>query len=170
MLCWHVAFTEPFKGIIAECEIKNAGFGVFNPKVKTIRNYQKRRPVESIRPFVPGYIFARFDTDTDGWQRIAKLRGVKDFMYAAHEIPARVRDDQLLPLMAMCDGEYVIEEDADKFLFRVGGQAKVSTGPFEGLVGRVVRSGYDRIRVMIEVFGRMTPVDGKASDFEPVRA
>jgi transcription antitermination factor NusG len=170
LLSWHVAFTEPFKGEIAEREIAGAGFGVFNPKVKTIKTFQKRKPVESIRPFVPGYIFARFDTDDYGWQRIAKMRGIKDFMYAGPEKPARVRDDALLPLMSMCNDGFVIEEKADRFLFSLGSVAKAKSGPFEGIVGKVIRSSYERVQIMIEIFGRPTPVVGAAVDFEPVRA
>lgn len=168
---WYVAQTEPFKGMVAEREIVGRlGLVVFNPKIRTVYRSLKKRDRETIRPYVPGYLFVQFDVCVEGWERINKQRGVRSLMYAASEVPARVKDEALLPLMAMCLDGFLIEEEADSFLFKVGSTARAMEGPFAGFSGKVERSSLERVTVMIDIFGRPVPVDGRPAMFELVRA
>lgn len=171
-LRWYVAQTEPFKGLLAEAEVMALGYLTFHPKVRTVRRWRKSKPRERIQPYVPGYLFVSFDADEEGWQRINKQRGVKALMYSSLETPARVRDDALLPLMAMCDADgYLNEQEADCFLFKVGNTVRATDGPFAGMVGKVVqRSSHDRVKVMLSIFGRPTPVESHPGVFELVAA
>jgi len=173
MLNWHVAKVEPHKGMIAEKCVAAKGFEVFNPKIVSLRKPSRgRKQTEIIRPYISGYLFVRFDVLLYGWQDLNALpgSGLKGLMYSASEIPARVRDEALLPLMSLCSSEgYVIEQQADRMLFEVGATVKVLEGPFVGFEGPVRWSTYDRLKVLVHMFGRPSEVEGSAGMFELVR-
>lgn len=154
----------------AERVVSSAGFDVFNPKIITVRERSRGRTSEIIRPYVPGYMFVRFDIEHEGWQRINRMpgSGVRSLMYAADEVPAAVRDEALLPLMALCRDGYVIEREADALLVAVGQTVKILEGPFAGFSGPVESAAGWRIHVLVKIFGRDTRVELKRGMYERV--
>lgn len=157
-VAWYVATTEAYKGRLAESELLALGFDVFFPKVKVTRQWSRNRTSTVIKPYIPGYIFTRFDIDFDEWEKINHTRGVKSLIYAAAETPVRVRDEALEPLLACCDHGFVREQEADEALFRVGMDVKVTQGPLIGLAGRVASVEVQRIQIVLTLFcGRNLP-------------
>lgn len=166
LLSWYVAQTEPFRGILAEAEIKALGFEVFNPKIKTTRVWSRGRTTESVSHYIPGYIFTRFDIDEDtGWQRINDARGVKEFMWAAPETPARVRDSAMEPLMGLCVDGFLPGRLSGETLFKVGQVVKVKGGIFSGPVTAVALK---RLTVMMEIFGAKREIMLAKKDVESI--
>lgn len=166
---WHIAETEPFRGILAEKEVVGFGYSVFNPKIKTVKNYPKKKPIEITKLLVSGYMFVQFDNEVDGWQRINDARGIKSLMYSSPECPARIPDKQLMPLVALCVGGYLNELDipkAEELLFEVGAWVKIVDGPFGGFQGTVQEVTREKVRVITSIFGRDTPVIGEPSMFK----
>lgn len=173
MLNWHVALIERGKGLVAERMVQAKGFEVFNPKIIVKKKWSYGRIGWAVKPYVPGYMFIRFDPDVYGWELINQLpcSGIKTLMYAASEVPARVRDEALLPLMALCKpGGFIVEQvKADKILYNVGVAVKVIEGPFAGFTGTVQEVVHQRLKVLVHVFGRPTRLDGDAGMFEPLK-
>lgn len=195
MIGWHVARTEPARGLLAERSLVDEGFSVFYPKVREERRWTRGRVMESVRALVPGYVFARFDVETEGWQRINDVPGVRELVYSDFEVPVTIPDAQMFPLLGVCNdgwesafeeyvevsdigpikrrrllGGYVPSTKAKAFVFAVGQSVKVIEGPFAGFPGRVARATAREVRAMVVVFGRETPVEGKPAMFEPVTA
>ncbi len=172
MLAWHVARTEPMKGFQAETSLLGRGFDVFLPKVREEKRWSRGRTHESIRPLVAGYLFINFDVDVDGWQRVNDARGVLGLMYSAPEVPVRIPDVQLLPLLGMCtkevSGWFVPKAEANRFKFKVGQIVRVVDGPFAQFTAKVKAATFDKIKVDVFIFGRETPVEGDSTMFEPV--
>lgn len=173
MLAWHVALIEPNRGLVAERAVSAAGFTVFNPKVVVVKQWSRGRVRQSVKPYVPGYMFVRFDVDIEGWQRINYLpgSGVRSLMYAASECPAVVRDEALAPLLDLCADGYVVPEDvADAALIRVGQTARIVQGPLAGFKGVVKLVVGQRISMLVEIFGRDTQVTLERDMYEKVLA
>lgn len=168
MLGWHVARTEPMKGFIAERQLTDNGFNVFYPKVKEEKRWSRGRTHESVKPLVAGYLFVNFDVDIEGWQKVNDARGIVGLMYSGPEIPARIPDSHMVPLLGMCVDGYVPKAEAQRFVFKVGSIARIINGPFESFSGPVMRASFDKIKVTISVFGRNTNVEGSPSMFVPV--
>lgn len=165
---WYVAQVETHKAVMAERFVTQLGYDVFNPKVRKTHHYAKQRARSSVRSYVPGYMFVNFEKDDGCWPLINDQPGVRTIMYSGPETPAPVRDEALVPLMSMCSNGYVDEVEADRFLFRVGGLAKVIEGPFSGFIGPVKEATYERLKVLLTVFARPTLIQGLPSMFEPV--
>jgi transcriptional antiterminator RfaH len=161
MFAWHVALTLPFQELIAERNLARQEFQPFNPKIvitKTIRNRD-----HTIRaPYIPGYIFIRFEDDDDRWRAINQTRGVRQLMLAAPERPAIVREDAMAILIDRCSGSDVVSptqvDTALAKLVPVGAAVRISAGPFEGLKGIVRWSHLDRVTVLLSFLGAQRPI------------
>jgi transcription antitermination factor NusG len=75
---WRVIQTNNNAERLAGAQIKALGFEVYLPMAVTERPKTARRPAATIvRPFLPGYLFARFDTRSDDWGSLFTTLGVK---------------------------------------------------------------------------------------------
>lgn len=166
MLSWHVARTEHGRSFIAEEAIAGIGFEVFNPKTREERQWSRGRVHETVKPVISGYIFARFDFEIEGWQKINEQRGVVGLMLSNPEIPARISDKAMVPLFGMCVDGYVMKKEIKRFVFAVGDLVKVTKGPFASIPGRVVSVTAGKIRAELQLFGRTTSLEAAKDLFE----
>ncbi len=72
---WFVVRSKPGKEFTAACAVAAEGFHVFMP-VKLVECSHANRRREVSRPLFPGYLFARFDEETQQFGRINYCRGV----------------------------------------------------------------------------------------------
>jgi transcription antitermination factor NusG len=158
-LNWHVATVKPFQEMIAEQGLRNKGFQPFNPKVYTQRVVRGARTWTE-RPYIPGYIFIRFDPVEDvHWPKINYVRGIQSLLYSASEKPAPIKDAAMAVLLDCCNGDRVKAEDIDLALTKVlpvGSTVRVVNGAFSEFVGKVAWSDQDRVKVVLSLFGRQT--------------
>lgn len=145
--------------------IDRLGFEVFNPKIRTQRELRRGRVVEGQRLYVPGYIFIRFDLEEDEWRPINWTPGIRGIMYAYDDVPAKVKDEALAPLLDLCAADgFLYEVEADAALFKVGSHVKVTGGPFASFPGVVSAATLKRLEVLVTIFGRTTPVSLRLKD------
>src|SRR5579885_574171 len=112
----------------------------------------------SSRKFFPGYIFVNMELNDETWHVIKdtpKITGFVGHATAPPEVPeSEVRQitDQ------MQEGAL---RPKPKVLFEVGESVKVVDGPFQDFNGTVeeVRPEKGKVRVLISIFGRATPVE-----------
>ena len=89
---WRVVLANSHAERIAVANIKRLGFETYLPMAITERPRTARRPAAQIvRPFLPGYLFARFDTVADEWGELFRTVGVKALMMAGSS-PCSVSD------------------------------------------------------------------------------
>lgn len=180
MIGWHVARTEPARGLLAERSLVDEGFRVFYPKVREEKRWTRGRVGTSTRALVPGYVFVPFDADGEGWQKINDALGVRELIYSAPEIPVTIKERDMWPLLHVCSdgwqsmnvlgemiGGFVPKVAARAFVFMVGQTVKVIEGPFSGFPGRIVRATAAKAVAEVLIFGRMTQVEGDSTMFEP---
>lgn len=159
MLAWHVAVTKPFAELVAERQLaKQPQFQPFNPKVQITKVVRNREHV--IRaPYIPGYIFVRFDVDDDRWKTINTTRGIHQLMLAAPDKPATVRDEAMAVLLDRCSGSDIVSasvvDHALAKLIPVG--AMVTLKPLD-LDGTVELSQNDRLTIVMSFLGALRRV------------
>jgi transcriptional antiterminator NusG len=112
----------------------------------------------SNRKFFPGYIFVNMELDEETWHVVKdtpKVTGFVGHSTSPPEVPAA----EVEAIKAQ------MEEGAlrpkPKVLFEVGEAVKVVDGPFQDFNGTVeeVRPEKGKVRVLISIFGRATPVE-----------
>ncbi|MDD7970591.1 transcription termination/antitermination protein NusG [Roseinatronobacter alkalisoli] len=119
---------------------------------------RRGKKVTSERRFMPGYVLVRMEMTPKGYHLINSINRVTGFLGAQGK-PMPMRDDEVNAIM-----NRVEEGEATPrtlIHFEVGEQVKVTDGPFEGFAGMVeeVDEGASRLKVMVSIFGRATPVD-----------
>ena len=105
----------------------------------------------------PGYVLIKMEMDDDTWYVVRNTPGVAGFVSSGTKpLPARQEEiDRILANMDM-DGKKVYEAEFEK-----GDQVTVIDGPFEDFIGTVqkVYPQQGKVKVMVSMFGRDTPVE-----------
>jgi transcriptional antiterminator NusG len=114
----------------------------------------QRRTTE--RRVFPGYILVEMVMNDDTWYVVRNTPGVTDFVRSgAKPIPLRQEEvDKILKRMEA-------EAPKIKVSFREGQKVRIVEGPFEDFMGTVDTIDADRarVRVLVSMFGRETPVE-----------
>lgn len=112
----------------------------------------------SKRKFFPGYILVRMDLNDDTWHIVRDTPKVTGFVGGGTQ-PTPIDDEEVARMTQQ------IKEGAakpkPKILFEEGENVRVVSGPFANFSGFVdeVRPEKEKVRVMVQVFGRATPVE-----------
>ncbi|MEW6250204.1 MAG: transcription termination/antitermination protein NusG [Planctomycetota bacterium] len=117
------------------------------------------------RKLYPGYVFVEMATDSDGripenvWFVIKETTGVGDFIGSGGKpSPMPLADVQKMLAAAIKPDESTALAN---LAFKQGDRVKVTEGPFENFEGTVdeIDSQRGRVRVIVTIFGRPTPIE-----------
>lgn len=116
--------------------------------------------------FLPGYIMLELDLPDLGWKNVCsvirRIQGVTGFVgVIGNERPRPISSEEAKALLQKV-GEIKGEKPARmKQSFAVGEQVKIIDGPFATFSGSIEEVNLERnkLRVMVGIFGRATPVE-----------
>jgi transcriptional antiterminator NusG len=161
---WYVVhtysgFEEKVKASIEE-RIKLKGLEdkitrILIPTEKFIELKGKKKK-ETDRKFYPGYILVEMDLDDETWHLIKNTLRVTGFVGGAKPVPLPQEEiDVILQQLERGPAPVV------KSRFEKGESVRITDGPFTNFVGYVdeVDMDHGRLRVMVSIFGRQTPVE-----------
>ena len=116
----------------------------------------KKRVIE--RKLYPGYLFIQMSLNDETWYLVRDTSGVGDFT-GAGGVPTPMEDEEIGRLIRQ---EEAVNEPAKiKIALSQGDVVKIKEGTFENFEGSVDAIDEDsgKISVLIEIFGRSTPVE-----------
>ncbi len=132
-------------------------------EVVDVKDGKKRT---TTRKMLPGYLLVEMDLPEANWKAtcssIKKINGVTGFVGATmHNKPAPISADEakhILQRAGEIKGEKPIRSRQN---FSVGEQVKIIEGPFDSFTGTIeeVNTEKSKLRVMVGIFGRSTPVE-----------
>lgn len=130
-------------------------------KISEVKGGKKR---VSDRKIYPGYIMVEIEVDEKGqipkevWFMIRETSGTGDFI-GGQSKPAPMAKYEVEKLLS--DLEQKEEKPRAKIEFNEGEKVRIKEGPFENYDGIVeeVLPASGRVKVMLTVFGRATPVE-----------
>ncbi|MBQ7463825.1 MAG: transcription termination/antitermination factor NusG [Lachnospiraceae bacterium] len=110
----------------------------------------QRKEVE--KKMFPGYVLVNMVMDDDTWYVVRNTRGVTGFVGPGSK-PVPLSDEEMKPLG--------IHVENMAINFDVGDTVMVVAGPWRDTVGPIARmdTGKRTATIMVELFGRETPVD-----------
>ena len=124
----------------------------------------KKRVIK--RKLYPGYLVVNMEINEDTWYLVRETPGIGDFTGAtARSGPAHVRATPMLPheVARIVAKQEEKSEKAPKLKigFTTGERVKINEGTFENFEGEVetIDETSGRVTVMINIFGRSTPVE-----------
>ncbi len=141
--------------------IKNLGleetFGEVLIPSETVVELKKGERRTSSRKFFPGYILVNMELNDETWHVVKETSKVTGFVGGNN--PVAIPDEEVQKITRRM--EEGVERPRPKVLFEVGETVRVVDGPFLNFSGVVedVRPDKGKLRVMVSIFGRATPVE-----------
>ena len=111
------------------------------------------------RKLYPGYLVVHMEINDDTWFLVRETPGIGDFTGAAGR-PSPMLPHEVARILAK-EEEKSEKAPTLKIGFRPGDQVKINEGTFENFEGEVesIDQTNGRVTVMINIFGRSTPVE-----------
>jgi len=168
MAFWYVVHTlsghEQKAKRYLEAAIREKGyedriFDILIPTEDVIEMRQgKRRTVQ--RKFFPSYVMVNMDISKETVALVNNTPGVTDFLTSSTGEPVPVHDEEIDRIKARAGGLEAADHRIE-IPFSVGDYVKVIDGPFRDFSGSISEINHERgkIKVMVSIFGRLTPVE-----------
>jgi len=133
-LRWYLVQCKPNAAQIAVRNLENQSFGTFLP-LQEITKRKGKIFQRQIRPLFPGYLFVQIDPDQGPWRQVNSTRGIARLVRLGAE-PSVVPNEIVEALMARCDKQSILRQTSEtqSSQLHTGNQAKVTQGPFSGLL------------------------------------
>lgn len=163
---WYVVHTysgyENKAKLALEDAIRRSGldarFGevlVPTEKVVEVKDGKKKT---TTRKVFPGYMFVNMEIDNETWHLVRSTPKVTGFIGGGRN-PPPVSDDEV----ARITNQMTEDEEKPKPVvnYERGEEVRIIDGPFASMSGKVdeVNAGRAKLRVMVSIFGRTTPVE-----------
>ncbi len=134
-------------------------FGRILVPTQTVTEMKNGKKTQSTRKFFPSYIIIEMDLDDETWHVVRECPGVSRFVGSDASKPDPLRGkevDRLLEQIEGTKGKAIPEVP-----FHEGEHVKVVDGPFSDFTGVVdeVNPERGKLKVMVSIFGRATPVE-----------
>lgn len=132
-------------------------------EVSEVKNGKKKIVT---RKFLPGYVLLEMDLEKHDWKepcsKIKRIEGVSGFVGSmGNQKPNPISSDEAKSILQKA-GEIKADKHAKmKQTFEVGESVKIIGGAFDTFTGKIdeVNLEKGKLRVMVGIFGRSTPVE-----------
>ena len=130
--------------------------------LEKVTEITEKGPKEVERKIFPGYVLVKMIMTDDSWHLVHAVRGATGFVGS---------DGKAVPLT---DEEIIamgVERREVKVGYNVGDTVKVIDGPLSGFNGTVdeLEITKNRVRVVVSMFGRETPIDLELDQVETLK-
>jgi transcriptional antiterminator NusG len=119
------------------------------------------------RKFFPGYVMVKMEMNDEAWHLVKNTPKVTGFLGGGNK-PSPISETEANRLMKqMTEGA---ERPRSTITFEIGEQVRVADGPFASFNGAVeeIDEAKSRLKVLVSIFGRATPVELEFSQVEKV--
>ena len=118
-----------------------------------VRNGQKRTVSKKI---LPGYVLIEMKMSDQSWRIVRNTPGVTGFVGSGNN-PVPLQEEEVSRILKQMEAE----APKLKIGFRQGQSVRVTDGPFVDFIGVVdsINSEKGKVRVLLSLFGRETPVE-----------
>lgn len=153
-LIWLLAQLKPNCASIAEKNLRQQGFQTFLPMEKVTKR-RKNRFIDTLSPFLPGYIFVALEQRTGGWRAINSTVGVTRLVSFGDE-PTRVPQELMHQMFQRFDGGGgFFPPEPLKF----GDKVRLTTGPFASAIAEIESyTPKRRVWVLLDLLDQKTRV------------
>lgn len=160
---------EVLDAAIRNTDLGNYVFQVLIPteKVLSVRNGKK---VVKEKNLYSGYVFVECDLQGEVMYELRNTTNVIDFLRGRgkNAAPESLRESEVRRMMGQADA--TVDDEGEGNDYMVGESVKVTFGPFNGFTGTIeeVNREKKKLKVMVKIFGRKTPLELENSQVERV--
>lgn len=174
---WYVAHTysghEQKAKLYLESAIVNEGmedrFGQVLVPTEEVTEMKQGKRSTSTKKFLPSYILIEMELDKYTQNLVTQTPGITNFVGPKGK-PTPLREAEVKRIVGQIDRSRT--EEITEVPFQAGDPVKVNDGPFSDFSGTVSEVNMERkkVKVMVSIFGRPTPVELDFLQVESVRA
>ena len=169
-LKWYVAHTysgyENTVAVSIEQAVENRNMHDLIAEVsipmETVTEITDNGPKTVERKVFPGYVLVKMVMTDETWHLVRNIRGVTGFVGAANKA---------IPLTEEEIAALGVEKREIKVSYGVGDSVKITDGALESFIGTVEELDVERgkVRVVVSMFGRETPVELELDQVEALQ-
>lgn len=156
---------KAIRSLMEKGDLSSSVFYDVKVPVEEVTEVKDGKKKTTTRKFLPGYIMVEMDLPDLGWKNVCttirRIQGVSGFIGAgSNEKPRPLSADEAKHLLQK-SGQLKGDKPRMKQSFMVGEQVKIIDGPFASFTGTIeeVNQEKNKLRVMVGIFGRATPVE-----------
>ena len=133
-----------------------------NIPMETVTEYTDNGEKTVERKVFPGYVLIKMILTDESWHLVRNVRGATGFVGS---------DGKAVPLTEQEIYDLGVERKEIVVGYAIGDSVKVNDGPLSGFIGVVdeLEPDKNRVRVVVSMFGRETPVDLELDQVEIVK-
>jgi transcriptional antiterminator RfaH len=144
---WYAIHTHPKQEERANYNLTAWGVKTLSPLIRQVRSRKDTtKPVHSVRPMFPQYIFANFVAST----HLSKVWFTRGVQYVVHfgESIMTVDDEAIALIESQIGSDNVVRLGE----LRSGDKVRINQGPFQSLTGIFEKNckGNDRVMLLLE--------------------
>ncbi len=115
------------------------------------------------KKLISGYIYVKMELDENLWNKIKSIPNVS-MLLGERGVPIPVSSERIESLKSKA----VSGEISQIFSVSIGDRVRIKSGPLKGFSGVVesISEDKNKVRVLITIFGRQTPVEIEANQIE----
>ena len=160
---WYLISTKPNQEKIAKLNLENQSLEAFLPILVTVD--PRKRTVINSKVIFPGYIFSRFDVETENYSFIRSTRGVSRIIRFGNRL-AEVSDDFILKLKSRSDYDQSFVKEMKIKQYVYGDTVLVTGGLLKGRKGIFIKKSKDRAKILIDILQKKIAVELFFRDLE----
>lgn len=133
-------------------------FGQILVPTEQVVELKKGQKKTSSRNFYPGYILVQMELNDETWHTVKDTAKVTGFVGGGLK-PIPIPDEEAQKIIKQMEEGF--SKPKPKYQFEEGDEVRVIDGPFSNFQGVVeeVKPDKEKLRVLITIFGRSTPVE-----------
>lgn len=130
--------------------------------LETVTELTDNGPKTYERKVFPGYVLVKMIMSDEAWYVVNNVRGVTGFVGSGTK-PTPLTEEEVAQLG--------VEKREIVVGYEVGDSVKINDGPLTSFIGKVdlLEIERNKVRVIVSMFGRETPVELELDQVEPVK-
>ena len=168
---WYVVHTySGYENAVAAAVMKSAEnrkmtdlIQEVNIPMETVTEHTDAGEKTYERKVFPGYVLVKMIMTDESWHLVRNVRGVTGFVGSGNKA---------IPLTEEEIAALGVEKREVVVSYQVGDSVKITDGALESFLGVVdeIDLDHNKVRVVVSMFGRETPVELELDQVEPVQA
>jgi transcriptional antiterminator RfaH len=164
VITWYAAYTQPHAEMKAVAHLARQGYITYLPRCRRWCRHARKRSLV-LRPLFPRYLFVGLDPLRQGCRPIRSTVGVIGLV-SSGDLPVVVASE-IVESIRQREAEGAFDLSAPAQRLRSGDLVRVTEGPFENMLGRLLALADDqRVYVLLELLGRSVRTEFAAAAIE----
>ena len=159
---WFLIYTKAQQEQRAKKNLESQGFETFLPLIAFAQSNSSKSI--TLKAMFPRYLFVKFNTELDKWNRIKSTRGVSHLVVFGQRL-AEIPNQVIVYLKSKGDENDIVRLKIKRQEFNKGEKVVVKTGAFKGKEATFLsKKSKERVRILLRFVNHLITAEIPASD------